>query len=379
MFKRILSVNEIMEEMSIFLFGARQTGKSTYLKNAFPNAMYIDLLDASVRRIYKNQPSVLYDQLAESNISTVIIDEITEVPDLLNEVHRLIFKTDIRFVICASSARKLRRKGANTLGGRAFPCYLYPLVSAEIPELDIDRAINVGMIPTHYLSKRPQILLSAYIDVYLQQEIKAEAIVRNIDAFERFMEVAALTDGEIVNYSNIASDCGVKSNTIKEYFSILEDTLVGYMVPAYHKSLKRKEVQAPKFYYFDVGIANYLLHRKDLQRGTPEYGHAFEHFVIQEIIAYLGYKNSDEKLSYWHTYTGNEVDAIIGNRVAIEIKSADMVQPKHLKGLRAFAEEYPNFDRMIVSWDPINRKTEDGIQIIFIRDFLQELWSGKLF
>lgn len=379
MYKRILSVNEILEEMSIFLFGARQTGKSTYLKNTFPNAMYIDLLNTSVRRIYKNRPSVLYDQLAESNTSMVIIDEITEVPELLNEVHRIIVKNDVRFIICASSARKLRRKGANTLGGRAYPCNLYPLVSAEVQDLDIDRAVTVGMIPTHYLSKRPQILLSAYIDVYLQQEIKAEAIVRNIDAFERFMEIAALTDGEIVNYSNIASDCGVKSNTIKEYFAILEDTLVGYMIPAYHKSQKRKEVQAPKFYYFDVGIANYLLHRKDLQRGTPEYGHAFEHFVIQEIIAYLGYKSRNEKLSYWHTYTGNEVDAIIGDRIAIEIKAADMVQPKHLKGLREFANEYPNFDRMIVSWDPINRITEDGIRVIFIRDFLQELWSDKLF
>lgn len=378
MYQRVLSIGETVEDMSVFLFGARQTGKSTYLRQAFPNALYIDLLDSSVRRVYKDRPSVLYDQLADGASQVVIIDEITEVPELLNEVHRLIFKNDTRFILCASSARKLRRQGANTLGGRANPCYFYPLVSAEVPDLNIDRAVTVGMIPNHYLAKRPETMLSAYIDVYLQQEIKAEAIVRNVDAFERFMEVAALTNGDIVNYSNIASDCGVHSETIKEYFAILEDTLIGYMIPAYHKSLKRKEVQAPKFYYFDAGIANYLLRRNQLQRGTVEYGQAFEHFVIQELIAYLGYSKSRERLSYWHTYSGSEVDAIIGNRMAIEIKSTDIVKPKHLRGLKAFADEYSGFERILVSFDPITRTTEDGIRLINIHDFLKKLWANEL-
>ena len=378
MYQRVLSIGETVEDMSVFLFGARQTGKSTYLRQAFPNALYIDLLDSSVRRVYKDRPSVLYDQLADGASQVVIIDEITEVPELLNEVHRLIFKNDTRFILCASSARKLRRQGANTLGGRANPCYFYPLVSAEVPDLNIDRAVTVGMIPNHYLAKRPETMLSAYIDVYLQQEIKAEAIVRNVDAFERFMEVAALTNGDVVNYSNIASDCGVKSNTIKEYFAILEDTLIGYMIPAYHKSLKRKEVQAPKFYYFDAGVANYLLRRNQLQRGTVEYGQAFEHFVIQELIAYLGYTKSRERLSYWHTYSGSEVDAIIGNRIAIEIKSTDIVKPKHLRGLKAFADEYSGFERILVSFDPITRTTEDGIRLINIHDFLKKLWANEL-
>ena len=378
MYQRVLSIGETVEDMSVFLFGARQTGKSTYLRQAFPNALYIDLLDSSVRRVYKDRPSVLYDQLADGASQVVIIDEITEVPELLNEVHRLIFKNDTRFILCASSARKLRRQGANTLGGRANPCYFYPLVSAEVPDLNIDRAVTVGMIPNHYLAKRPETMLSAYIDVYLQQEIKAEAIVRNVDAFERFMEVAALTNGDIVNYSNIASDCGVHSETIKEYFAILEDTLIGYMIPAYHKSLKRKEVQAPKFYYFDAGVANYLLRRNQLQRGTVEYGQAFEHFVIQELIAYLGYSKSRERLSYWHTYSGSEVDAIIGNRMAIEIKSTDIVKPKHLRGLNAFADEYSGFERILVSFDPITRTTEDGIRLINIHDFLKKLWANEL-
>ena len=378
MYKRYLSIGEIVKETSLFLFGARKTGKSTYLKTVFPDAAYIDLLDSSVRKVYKNTPSALYEQFASGTVKTVIIDEVTEVPELLNEVHRLIFKNGTGFILCASSARKLRRKGTNTLGGRAFPSYLYPLVSAEIPDFDIEHALTVGMIPDHYLSANPQILLSAYIDVYLQQEIKAEAIVRNVDAFEKFMEVAALTDGEVVNYSNIANDCGVKSNTIKEYFSILEDTLIGYMIPAYHKSLKRKEFQAPKFYYFDVGVVNYLLNRRELHRGTSEYGHAFEHFIMQERIAYLGYTRSRERLSYWHTYSGSEVDAVIGNKIAIEIKSVDMVRSKHISGLRSFLGEYSGFRAILVSFDPITRITEDNIELMYVHDFLNQLWAGKL-
>ena len=265
----------------------------------------------------------------------VIIDEIPEVPELLNEAHRLIVKQGLVFILCGSSARKLKRKGKNTLGGRAFPVYFYPFVSAEIPEFDIDRAVNYGMIPPHYLAKNPSRLLAAYIEVYLKEEVKEEALVRNLKAFQRFLEVAALTDGEMVNNNNIATDCGVSATTVSAYFDILEDTLIGYRIPAFQKVMKRRLVQAPRFYYFDVGVANHLLHRKDLVRGTPEYGHAFEHLVIQELYAWLHYTHSEEELSYWRTYTGLEIDAVIGDaRAAIEIKSVEEVMPKHLKGLK---------------------------------------------
>lgn len=378
MYNRYLHLQDELE-MSLFLFGARQTGKSTLLHQSFPKATYIDLLDTEICRAYKNHPSRLYDQLIDyPKDSVVIIDEITEVPELLNEIHRLMFATSIRFIICASSARKLRRKGYNTLGGRAFPCYLYPLVSQEIPNIDIDRAVTQGMLPAIYDSKIHRKMLASYIDVYIREEIKAEAIVRDLDAFERFLEVAAMTDGEIVNYSNIANDCNVKSVTIKEYFSILEDTLIGYMLPAYTKTNKRRVVQAPKFYYFDVGVANHLLHRHELVRGTQEYGHAFEHLVMQELIAYIGYTHNENKLSYWHTYSGQEVDAIVGNKLAIEIKSTNDVQSKHLKGLKAFSEEQEGFRLMIVSNDPITRRSGD-IELVNIKDFLHALWNGELF
>lgn len=372
---------EEAKEHSVFLFGARQTGKSTLLRTLFPDAREFDLLDMEIKSRFVQRPWLLYSALQnEPDGTQVIIDEIQQVPELLNEVHRLIFQKHMRFVLCGSSARKLRRKGYNTLGGRAIPTYMYPLVSAEIPNFDIDRAINHGLLPPHYDSENPSFLISAYLDVYLNEEIKAEALVRNQASFNRFLSIAAMTDGEMVNYNNIASDCGVSANTVKEYFSILEDTLVGYYISSFSRTQKRRVVQAPKFYLFDVGLVNHLLHRSHLERGTKEYGHAFEHLIIQELIAYIGYTRNENPLSYWRTYTGIEVDAIIGNaKIAIEIKSTEDVQNKHLKGLRAFGEEYPDCRRLIVSLDRLTRKTDDNIEIIYVKDFLKSLWQGLYF
>ena len=377
MLQRILNLQDEIDS-SIFLFGARQTGKSTILRQQFPQSIYIDLLDNSVKERYRRRPSLLYEALMEQAEGTlVIIDEIPEVPELLNEVHRLIVEKRLVFILCGSSARKLKRKGHNTLGGRASPVYLYPFVSSEIPDFDIDRAVTFGMIPPHYLAKNPSRLLAGYIDIYLKEEIKEEALVRNLDAFHRFLEVAALTDGEIVNNNNIAQDCGVHATTVNAYFDILEDTLMGYRIPAFRKVMKRRLMQAPKFYYFDIGVANHLSHRKQLVRGTPEYGHAFEHFVIQELYAWLHYTHSDEALSYWRTYTGLEVDAVIGDaRVAIEIKSVEEVLAKHLKGLKAFGEEHPQSRKIIVSLDRINRRIGD-VECIYVLDFFKELWNKK--
>jgi predicted AAA+ superfamily ATPase len=375
MIDRICQLTNEIED-SIFLFGARQTGKSTALRNQFPKEIYIDLLDTEVRNRLERRPSLLYETLKDKPAGTlVIIDEIPEVPILLNEVHRLISEKNLRFILCGSSARKLKRKSTNTLGGRAFPVYFFPFVSAEIPDLDLDHAVNYGMIPSHYLAKYPERRLSAYIDVYLKEEIKEESLVRNLNAFQRFLEVAAISNGEIINNKNIAQECGVSATTVSAYFDILEDTLIGYRIPAFSKVVQRRLVQAPKFYYFDVGVANHLLHRRGLVRGMPEYGHAFEHLIVQELIAYNRYTHQAERLSYWRTYTGLEVDIIIGNaRVAIEIKSVDEVLPKHLKGLKAFGEEYPNCRRIIVSNDIFSRRMGD-IECINVKEFFKLLWS----
>ena len=378
MLERIFQISKELDG-SIFLFGGRQTGKTTILRQQFPNTTYFDLLDTNVRRRLQQRPVLLYETLKDKPTGTlVIIDEIPEVPELLNEVHRLIVERQLVFILCGSSARKLKRKGHNTLGGRALPVYLYPLVSAEIPDFDIDRAVNYGTIPPHYLARNPWRLLAAYIDVYLKEEIKEEALVRNLDAFQRFLEVAALTDGEIINNNNIAQECGVHATTVSSYFDILEDTLIGYRIPAYTKVMKRRLVQAPRFYYFDVGVTNYLLHRKELIRGSADYGHAFEHLVVQELVAYMHYRHCEEKLSYWRTYTGVEVDIIVGDaRIAIEIKSTEEVQNRHIKNLKAFAEEHPDSKLMIVSLDVFTRQM-GNIECIYVMDFFHRLWTDGI-
>lgn len=378
MYKRILNLESRIDDAN-FLFGARQTGKSTLLLEQFPNAEYYDLLNTDIRKRFRKEPELLREILQNKPENTmVIIDEIQKVPDLLDEVHWLMTHKNIRFILCGSSARKLKKESSNTLGGRAIPLYLFPFVSAEIPDFDINKAIQNGMIPRHYMIDNAQRRLKAYVDIYLKEEIKEEALVRNIDAFERFLEVAAISDGEILNYDNIATDCGVSAKTVASYFQILYDTLIGFEVPAFTKHIQRKLVQAPRFYYFDVGIANYLLGRTNLKRGTDEFGHSFEHLIIQEIMAYLSYNECKEKLTYWRTYTGIEVDAVIGDaRIAIEIKSAEEIKNKHKKGLKVFGEEHPNARKIIVSLDKLTRKSND-IELIYAIDFFSMLWKGEI-
>lgn len=378
MYKRIFDLANRLDDAN-FLLGARQTGKSTLLKELYPDTTYYDLLNTDIRKRFQKNPELLREVLQNKPDGTlVIIDEISKVPELLDEVHWLMTNKNIRFILCGSSARKLKKQSSNTLGGRAIPMYFYPLVSAEIPDFNIYRAIQNGMIPRHYMINNAERRLKAYVDIYLKEEIKEESLVRDIISFERFLEVAAISNGEILNYENIAADCGVSAKTVAAYFQILYDTLVGYEVPAYTKHIKRKLVQAPRFYYFDVGIVNYMMGRTSLKRGTDEFGHAFEHLVIQEIIAYLGYSESNEKLSYWRTYTGIEVDVIIGDaRIAIEIKSTDEIQTKHKKNLKIFAEEHPNARKIIVSLDKMTREA-NGVEMIYVLDFFKMLWNGKI-
>ena len=379
MLTRIQKLLEIRED-SMFLWGPRQTGKSTLLKQLFPHAPYYDLLKSEVYTLYKMKPSRLRDEcMMMDEGEVVIIDEVQKIPELLDEVHWLMVNRGIHFILCGSSVRKLKRSGANLLGGRAIRKNLHPLVSAEIPDFDIDKAVNVGMLPRHYLASSPAKRIQAYVGDYLQQEVIAEALVRNLDSFTRFMEVAAISDGEMVNYTKIASECGVSSKTVKEYFVILQETLLGYMLPAYTKTVKRRVQVAPKFYYFDVGITNYLLHRDPLRRGTAEYGHAFEHLIVQEVLAYMDYSEAMKGLSFWHTQNNvYEVDLVVGNaEVAIEIKSSDNVTTSHLKGLKAFGEEHPDCKLIVVSLEERPRMM-NGVEIWPAQAFLKGLWDGKV-
>ena len=378
MYIRILKLEEIVEN-SVFLWGARQTGKSTLLKTLFPHVRHYDLLNSEEFERFFRNPELLREELKNADPQhIVIIDEVQKIPQLLDEVHWLISNRNIRFVLCGSSARKLVRCGANLLGGRALRTVMYPLVSAEIPDFDLNRAIHNGMLPRHYTAQNPQRRLQAYIGDYLNEEIRAEALSRNLLSFTRFMEIAAQCSGEMIVYKNIAQDCGVSANTVKEYFQILEQTMVGYLIPGFTATTKRRAIAAPKFYYFDVGIVNYLLKRSNMAQGTEAFGHAFEHLMMQEIMAYLGYRYFDEKPAYWRTSGGYEVDCIIGNgRLAIEFKSCDEVKSRHTKGLKAFQEEYPKARLIIVSMDKYKRDMND-VEIFPATEFLSELWQGKI-
>jgi len=378
MYKRILSIESEYND-SAFLWGARQVGKTTWLTSQYPDCRIYDLLHPSEFERLLRRPEILSEELAdfgEGNL--VIIDEIQKLPQLLDEVHSLIQRKNIRFILSGSSARKLKRLGTNLLGGRATREQMFPLVSAEIPDFDLIRAVNNGMIPRHYMVLNPWERLRGYIGVYLNEEIREEAMTRNLQSFSHFLEVAAQCDGEMLVYKNIAQDCGIDYRTVKEYFRILEDTLVGYLLPGFTITKKRKALAAPKFYLFDVGVANYLMHRRNMAPGSDDFGHAFEHFIIQELIAYMGYHHVEERLTYWRSTSGYEVDAIIGEgRVAIEIKSSDEVKSRHTRGLKAFEEDFPDARLIIVSLDKYKRRM-NGVEVIPVLEFLDNLWKGLI-
>lgn len=364
---------------SVFLWGARQTGKSTLLKMMYPGVLYFDLLLSDVFNRFLSNPALLRETVeADNSSSLVIIDEIQRIPSLLNEVQWLIVNRNRQFILSGSSPRKIVRSGGNLLGGRALRYELYPLIYREIPDFDLLRALNNGLLPRMYLSDRPARLLSAYVGSYLRDEIMAEARIRNISSFSRFLEAAAFSNGEIVNYSNIASDCGVSSPTIKEYFQILEDTMTGRYLPSYQKKPKRRVIVAPKFWFFDIGIANYLLKRGTIVAGSEAFGKAFEHFIYHELYSHSHYSGINYPLSYWRTTSQTEVDFILGdNEVAVEVKATELANEKHLKGLKIFADEYKTKRLILVSNDNLPRKT-GNISILPWRVFLEELWAGDI-
>ena len=367
------------EKESIFFWGARQTGKTTLIKSLYPGSLWFDLLLSDVFERFQKNPSQLREIILATNPDKpVIIDEIQRIPALLNEVHWLIENKKIQFILSGSSPRKIFNTGVNLLGGRALRYELYPLVSTEIPDFDLIRALNNGLLPRHYLSNNPKKLISAYIGSYLRDEILAEAKIRNVNSFSQFLEKAAFSNGEMVNYTNIATECGISAPTIKEYFQILEDTLTGRFLPSFQKKPKRRVILAPKFYYFDVGIANYLLKRGKIEMGSETFGKVFEHFIYQEIYAHSSYSGIEYPISYWRTASNVEIDFVLGDpEVAIEVKSTNNVNNNHLKGLKSFSQEYEVKKLLLVSNDPFPRQI-GNILVLPWKIFLQKLWAGEI-
>lgn len=389
MFTRFLKMH-LPPKQSAFLWGARQTGKSSYLKHYYQDAIFYDLLDTHEALRLLKQPSLLREELlaieAQATQQPIIIDEIQKVPELLNEVHWLIENKRMQFILCGSSARKLKTQSTNLLGGRAWLYHFYPLTFAEIPDFDLLKALQHGLIPTHYLSEDRYLNnhLQGYVDTYLTDEIRNEGLVRNLAGFARFLDVAGLTHTEIINMNNIARDCGIDRLTVQNYYQILVDTLLGYFVYPYNKKIKRDIiVAAPKFYLFDVGVANYLArHSISALKGSLA-GKSFEHFIFMELTAYFGLMRKREHIQYWRTKTGLEVDFVLGDAVvAIEVKISGQVHQQDIKGLLAFCEEHPHARAFVVSQDERPRKIElndrQSVLILPWRHFLEKLWQGEI-
>ena len=374
---RRLDARAIVEQKSCFLFGPRQTGKSTLIRQQFADCPAWNLLDQTLFVRLSRNPSLIRQSLADRpGTSVAVIDEIQRMPGLLNEVQILIEDHGMRFLLTGSSARSLRRKGVNLLGGRARSRTLHPFVRAELGErFDLDRALEYGLLPPIVFSGSPVEDLDAYAGDYLREEVAAEAIVRNVGAFSRFLEVAAHAHGEMINFANMASDAQAPASTVREYYRILKDTLLAHEVPAFADTRKRKAVSTSKYYLFDVGVARRLQGRRGLAPGTFEYGMAFESFVFQEIKAFCDYHRLDSP-RYWRSKSKFEVDFLFEG-LAVEVKAKKHVGARDLKGLRALREENLCSDYLLVSMEPAPRVV-DGLRILPWADFLDRLWDGTL-
>ena len=382
--KRILNLKDELKYQSLFLFGARQTGKTSYINNELKEDVKLQwtLLDSKTRRRADADPSSLRDEIYARQIKDgiVVIDEIQKVPELLDEIHLLIEETDIHFLLTGSSARKLREKGINLLGGRAGKYIFHPLVYPEIKDTDptLEMIFRKGLLPSAYLSEMPEKILSNYVDVFLREEIAADAAVRKLPQFEQFLEIAAISNAEELNYSNIARDIMMSRQAVYEWYRLLVDTLIGFEVPAYTKTLRRKAVETSRFYFFDIGVVRSILGIDVPLPVQTEYGKFFENYIAMELRAYLDYNDKTETLSYWRTRSGLEVDFTIGNTIAIETKTTKSVSSNDLKGLRALKEENVFKKFIIVSRDETIKYTEDGILLLPWHEFLEWLWRGDI-
>lgn len=372
--------NPVTGSAATMVLGPRQTGKSTLIRSQFPEALYLDLLDSLLRAELNTQPGRFRELVKSAGRQVVVIDEVQKAPHLLDEVHWMLENGDWRFVICASSARKLRREGTNLLGGRAAQCELFPLTTREIADFDLDRYLRNGGLPAHYLREDPGVLLRSYVTSYLQEEIIAEAAAKNIGVFARFLETVASTHGRIMNYSNIARECGVSHHTVRNYFQVLKDTLLGFELEPWKKSQDRRMVETAKFYLFDIGVANAIPTERIVPTpGTDAYGRAFEHFILREIQACHSYEGRPLRLSFWRTSSGTEVDFILGDmRHAVETKASLNVSAQDLKGLRLVRKDFPGTPATLVYRGDRDYSTEDGIRVQPWSRFVERLWAGEI-
>lgn len=380
--ERILQI-DLPPNQSAFLWGPRKTGKTTLLRKQFPHSIFIDFLKTDTFLDYSKSPFLLRERLLakeeQAENHPVIIDEVQKVPQVLDEVHWLIENSNFNFILCGSSARKLKRGQANLLGGRAWRFELFPLVSDELDNLDLLQALNCGLIPSHYQQTHFKRSLHGYVQDYLKEEVFNEGLTRNIPAFSRFFEAMGYAHGSLINYSNIARDCGVSSKTVKEYYQILVDTLLGTFVLPFKKRQERQVIsKAPKFYLFDTGVAGAITKQTIAEERGELFGKSFEHFIYLEILAHRSYREIDYDINFWRTKSGQEVDFILGGgEVAVEVKGTAMVDRRELHSMKSFIEDYKPKQAIFVC-NEREERIHSGIRIIPWRKFLKELWGDQI-
>ena len=370
-------ISETLKTKSVLLLGPRRTGKSSFIRHEVQADHVYNLLNSVTFRELAVRPSLIRERI-KTNRPLIVIDEIQKLPHLLDEVHLMIEEQGARFLLTGSSARKLRRSYTSLMAGRARRHYLFPFTCLELGHrFDLSRTLLYGSLPSVYLSENPKDELKSYVGDYLKEEILAEALSRNIESFARFLETAAVSNGEILNFEKIGLDAQVPSRTIREYYSILEDTLIGTSVHPFRVKKSRKTVSKSKFFFFDLGVLNSLLGRKAVSPKTPEFGNLFESWVFLELKAYLEYKKRDDSLSFWRTQTGEEVDFILGDQVAIEVKSTNLINESHLSGLKAIEKEHQFKRKILISQDSHSRRVGD-IEIFPYLLFIEKLWAGEI-
>jgi uncharacterized protein len=372
--KRLLTIDI---RYSSFLWGARRTGKSFWIKHNFnaEDIILIDILQTDIFAEYASRPSLLRERFQNIN-RLIVIDEIQKVPILLDEIHWMMENKGSKFLLTGSSARKLRRNHTNLLAGRALRYQLLPFSYKEVGNINLEQIMVSGMLPPHFFSAKPIDTIRSYVADYLKEEIAQEAQIQNIPQFSEFLRVAALTSGELLNYNNVARETGVSSKVVRSYFDILESTMLGFRVESWKRSENRRMIQAEKFYLFDIGISNYLARRQP-KEGTPEFGKSFEHFLLMELRAYKAYKNPELEITYWRTSTGYEVDFILGDKdVALELKSGRMVHDIDLRSLKTLQEDGKIKHSIVISQEKYPREV-GKILILPWALFLDKLWAGE--
>ncbi|MYJ51362.1 MAG: ATP-binding protein, partial [Gammaproteobacteria bacterium] len=358
--------------------GPRGSGKSFLIRaNCLEAADYIDLLDSRTYLRLKSDPALLHSLISKP---LAVIDEIQRIPELLNEAHRAIETGDKRFLLTGSSARSLRRQGVNLLAGRAFRAELFPLTWFELSRhgnFDLHRYLRLGGLPSAFLREHGEDYLYAYVDTYLKEEIQFEGLVRSLPNYTRFLQSAAFNNSRVLNYAKVANDAQLPPNTVRDYYQILMDTLIGFQIPPWRGSPTRKFVQTTKFYLFDPGIVNALRDTRSLDPGSDLFGMAFEHFIACELRAFLSYSRIRLPLQFWRTRTGREVDFVIGDEIAIEVKSGKSVSRRDHKGLLTISQEREWKHLLVVSSDPANASFENGIRHEHWETFLRRLWNRE--